>query len=432
MDFFLFCLLNAVLFLRPAELVPSLIGLPIYECVILLTIAASFPQMLKRLEPTNLLANPVNLCVLGVLIAVPLSHLRHMDFYSARYSFATFGKTALYYLLFVSVIRTERRLEQFFKVLLCLLGFMTALSLLHYHEVIYLPQLDSFAQRQENVDTGESIIIPRLQSTGLFNDPNDFAMVLTIGFVVSAYYLLSARIATKPIYLLFMSAIGYALVLTKSRGGLLALFVAAGVMAYSRWGWKRAAAIGILMLPLVAAVFAMRGDDAMESGTGQSRIQLWAEGISLWKHTLTFGIGYGTYSDEVGQVAHNSFVHCFVELGLLGGTMFFGCFYFALRTLWEQRNQPEMAEDSVARRRTTLAIAILAGAATSMLSLSRAYGVPTYLWIGIGAVAVQLNGYQVPFTLPTFDRANGRKLAIATALFLMATLVFMKTMVRWS
>ena len=49
MDFFLFCLLNAVLFLRPAELVPALVGLPIYQCVLLLTIAASFPQMVKRL-----------------------------------------------------------------------------------------------------------------------------------------------------------------------------------------------------------------------------------------------------------------------------------------------------------------------------------------------------------------------------------------------
>ena len=29
-----------------------------------------------------------------------------------------------------------------------------------------------------------------------------------------------------------------------------------------------------------------------------------------------------------GLVAHNSFVHAFVELGLFGGTFFFGCFFF--------------------------------------------------------------------------------------------------------
>jgi O-antigen ligase len=431
-DFFLFCLLNAVLFLRPAELVPSLMGLPIYECVILMSMAASFPHMLKRLQPANLLANPVNLCVLGIVIAVPLSHLRHMDFYSARYSFLEFGKTGLYYLLFVSVIRNERRLDQFFKVVLLLLGFMTALSLLQHHEFIYLPQLDSLQQVESDPEAGEMISDPRLKSTGIFNDPNDFAMILVIGIVLSANSLLTADVAKKVVWILLMAAMVYALVLTKSRGGFLALFAAAGVFAYFHWGWKRAVLVACLLVPIVAAGFAMRDDGGLESGTGQSRIQLWAEGFSLWKNTLTFGIGYGTYDDEVGQVAHNSFVHSYVELGLFGGTMFFGCFYFALRTLWEQRTQPEVSGDGVARRRTTLAMAMLVGAATSMLSLSRAYGVPTYLLIGMAAVTAELNGYQVPFAMPRFDKVNSRKLAFASAVFLVATFIFMKTMIRWS
>ncbi len=86
-----------------------------------------------------------------------------------------------------------------------------------------------------------------------------------------------------------------------------------------------------------------------------------------------------TYAEEVGQVAHNSFVHTYVELGLFGGTMFFGCFYFAMRALLDQRKQPEVIDDPISRRRTTLVLAILAGAAASMLSLSRAYGVPAYM-----------------------------------------------------
>ena len=34
-------------------------------------------------------------------------------------------------------------------------------------------------------------------------------------------------------------------------------------------------------------------------------------------------------ADLAGLVAHNSFVHAYVELGFLGGTFFFGCFLFA-------------------------------------------------------------------------------------------------------
>src|SRR5262249_29614999 len=142
-------------------------------------------------------------------------------------------------------------------------------------------------------ETGEGIYDLRLQSTGIFNDPNDFAMILVIGLVLSVHFFFAATIASKPIWLTFIPAMAYALVLTKSRGGFLALFVAAGVLVYSRWGWKRAALVGCLLLPAIAVGFAMRGDGAMESGTGQSRIQLWAEGFALWQHTLTFGIGYG-------------------------------------------------------------------------------------------------------------------------------------------
>ncbi len=280
--------------------------------------------------------------MLGLVVAVPLSHLRHMDFWDARYSFMAFGKTALYYLLFISVIRTERRLDRFFKVLLFLLAFMTALSLLQNFGYIDLPQLNSMAQHQVDPYTGQETTVARLQSTGIFNDPNDFAMILVTGLVLSAQFFFAGNTVSKPFWLAFIVALGYALVLTKSRGGFLALIAAIGVFAYARWDWKRAVVAGIILLPVVAAVFAMRGGGAMETGTGQSRIQLWAEGFGLWKHTLMFGIGYGMYADEVGHVAHNSFVHCYVELGLFGGTMFFGCFYFALRTLWMQREQPEV------------------------------------------------------------------------------------------
>ncbi len=147
----MFCLLNAVLFLRPAEIVPSLAGLPIYQIVIIANLLVSFPYILKQLQFDQLREHPINVCVLGVLIAVPLSHLRHINFWDARYSFMAFGKTALYYALLVSVIRDERRLHRFFAVLVMLLACMTLLSLLHNHGVIHIPQLDSHRSSSESI-----------------------------------------------------------------------------------------------------------------------------------------------------------------------------------------------------------------------------------------------------------------------------------------
>jgi O-antigen ligase len=431
MGFFLFCLLNAVLFLRPAELVPSLIGLPIYQVVILLNLVAAFPALLSQLQADNLRRNPITLCVFGVLLAVPLSHLRHFDTWSARFSFMDYGKTVLYFLLFIAVINTERRLSQFFTVLLLLLAFMTSLSLLHNHGIIYLPQLDSIEQREYDDATGEVLTFPRLQSTGIFNDPNDFAMILAVGMVMALSFLGASSLLTSPFWLGLLGMFGYALFLTKSRGGILALLVGVGVLAYARWGWKRAALVACLTLPLVAAVFAMRDDGGVESGTGQSRIQLWAEGFSLWKNTLTFGIGYNLYADEVGYVAHNSYVHTFVELGLFGGTMFLGCFYFAGSGLYNQLRDPEVEDDPISRPRTFLALALLASVFTSLLTLSRPYGIPAYVIFGVAATTISFNTVYLDAPQPVFTSIAARRLAVASMAFMVATYLFTRVMVRW-
>ena len=44
-------------------------------------------------------------------------------------------------------------------------------------------------------------------------------------------------------------------------------------------------------------------------------------------------VGKGEFAEGVGHVAHNSYVHCYTELGLLGGTFFFAAFYISLAYL---------------------------------------------------------------------------------------------------
>ena len=66
-----------------------------------------------------------------------------------------------------------------------------------------------------------------------------------------------------------------------------------------------------------------------------------------------------------------------------------------------------------------------------MMTLSRAYVVPVYVILGIGAVAAKLNGREVPLTMPQVDYPTARKLAMASVVFVAVTYLFMKTMVRW-
>src|SRR5689334_11470998 len=61
----LFLLLNAVLILRPADIVPELEGLPIYNVVILSCLVASLPAVLYQLRPGVLAQRPITVCVFG-------------------------------------------------------------------------------------------------------------------------------------------------------------------------------------------------------------------------------------------------------------------------------------------------------------------------------------------------------------------------------
>jgi hypothetical protein len=114
-------------------------------------------------------------------------------------------------------------------------------------------------------------------------------------------------------------------------------------LCHARWGWKRAALIAAVALPLLLVVFKGRitnFDAGMGEGTGRSRVELWSAGLQAFKQHPFFGVGSGNYAEEAGQVAHNSFVHAFTELGFFGGALFLGAFVAALVMLHRLRQLP--------------------------------------------------------------------------------------------
>jgi hypothetical protein len=73
-------------------------------------------------------------------------------------------------------------------------------------------------------------------------------------------------------------------------------------------------------------------------------------------------------------------------LGLYGGALFLGAFWFSGLSLWkvgrELRAPLGMFTDSAFRRLQPYLLSIVVGSAVSQLSLSRCYVVPTYLVFG--------------------------------------------------
>src|SRR4029077_4965563 len=127
------------------------------------------------------------------------------------------------------------------------------------------------------------------------------------------------------------------------------------------------------------------------SGTGQSRIQLWDEGLYLFrKSPMLLGLGYDKCAEYIGHVAHNSYVHAFVERGLVGGVLFFGAWYYALTTVYRLGSDRIQVIDPELRRIRPYLFAMLVSYAAGMMSLTENYIVPTWTMLGLATAFVRL------------------------------------------
>ncbi|MDB5322671.1 MAG: hypothetical protein JWN40_4302 [Phycisphaerales bacterium] len=429
----LFILLNATLFVRPAEIVPSLEGWPIYAVVATLALLVALPAVLNQLNLRTLLDRPISACVVGMLAAVIMSHLSSFYIWGARTAGLEFLKVVIYYLLLVGTIDRVERLRQFLGWLVALAIVVAGLAVLQYHGVIDIPALAAVEQGGIDPETGDATIVLRLVSTGIFNDPNDLCLLLVLSIAACVHGLEDRRWGSwRTFWIAPLGLFAYAMTLTQSRGGFLGLLAAVVVFIWVRKGWRKGLPLAALALPAMFFLFAGRQTELdVGEGTAQSRIQLWSEGITLFRRAPVFGFGFGTFAEEVGQVAHNSFVHSFAELGFFGGTIFLGAFAISLRTLKRIGGSMTRAADTDLVRLRPYMMAIVAGYAVGMISLSRAYVVPTYLILGLTAAYVEISRRHAALILPTVSQRLAWRMSVFAGAFLIGTYAFVRLFVQW-
>ncbi len=388
--FALFLVVTAILFVRPSEVIPAVYGWQIYEAAICLCAMASLPSILRQFRLSALRDRPVTVCVLGLVVAVAFSYFAKLAVSSGVTYASEFGKQVVYYLLLVANVNTIVRLKRFLYWLVGFTCMLTALALLHHHGVIQIPGLEELREEHFDEDNDELVVVERLRSTGIYNDPNDLCLALVTAMAISAYGLCRPGAGFgRVVWLAFLGVFGYALMLTQSRGGMLALLVGVLVFIWARFGWKRGLILSAVTLPALLVLFAGRQtsfDITNRSDTAMSRFQLWNEGLQLFKESPLFGIGYGQYADEVELVAHNSFVHTFTELGFFGGTLFAGAFGCAILG----SRKAGRTGDRLTQSLRPCLLAIITAYGVALLSLSRAYVTPTYGILGLGAAYTAL------------------------------------------
>jgi O-antigen ligase len=432
----LFILLNAVLFIRPAEIIPTVQGWSIYEAVILACLAASFPEVIRLLSPASLARQPITGCVLGLLAAVVFSQLSHGNIYDARMGGFEFFKLVVYFLLLVANVSSAARLRQFLFWLVILISVLTVLAVLQYHEMIKIPALAELEESEVNDETGDLVVTTRLVSTGLFHDPNDLCLMLLGGGWLSLYRF--GRRGAGLLRFMWLAPVGlfaYALALTQSRGGFLALLAGVLVLLRSRFGLWKTGLLAALVVPVLILVFSGRQtqvDITNREDTAQARIQLWGEAIGFFREAPIFGIGQNEFVEEMHLVVHNSFVHSFAELGFVGGTLFLGCYCCAVWSLVRLGTLSQRFPDLELTRFRPFLLAAVASYAVGLLSLSRTYVVTTYVILGLAMAYIELrqHGFSRPvlaFNLPLLGRLAG-----CSVVFLVASYLFVRVFAQWS
>jgi hypothetical protein len=432
--FVLFLLVNAVLYTRPMEVVPDLQDVPLYNCLILACLACAIPGVLEQFMAGNLRGRPVTVCVLGLQAAAVLSHVSHTDFDKAAHWGYVFFTILVYYLLVVATVDTPARLRTFLFCLTLSILVLTFLALAQYHGLIEFNKIKSIDEKVGDASAGTDYVVKRMVGPGVvFADPNDICGVFVVGVLLSIYWLSDARLGF--LRLLWVGPLGvfvYGMAMTYSRGGFVALLVGLMVLLQSRFGWRRSLLMGAAALPALLVLFAGRATDlsAAKEGTGQQRFQIWSDALMTFRTAPAFGVGMGEFGKEGEYAAHNSYVHCFAELGLLGGTLFLGAFYVAFRQVKALCRQPGLVPDAELRRLAPFVLAVLAAYAASLLSLSRQFVPTTYTFLGLATayVRVAAPGLRAP-VLP-FDARLAQRLAVVSAGFLVAAYVFVRVITR--
>jgi O-antigen ligase len=229
----------------------------------------------------------------------------------------------------------------------------------------------------------------RVRYRGDLQDPNEVSLVIAAGGIsLLAAFLRRKREASFRFFGVLAICICIAtIMLTKSRGGQIAMLLVFFVYMVKAYGWKALIPAAMMALPLL--LFGGRSDESADQST-MERYEAWAAGLDMFRNSPLYGVGAGQFVEHHYLTAHNSFVLTFAELGLPGLVLFVSMIYVSVKSLWVGlRVVDKIPGADVARVWGMALLGSLAGTIFSISTLSFAY--KSVLWILFGLVGAWTN-----------------------------------------
>jgi putative inorganic carbon (HCO3(-)) transporter len=399
MPFFLYLAYVALSYLRPVEAFAP--ELEIYRPMVILGLVALYAAVFHALGTGRTAARKLHfVLMLALLACIALSKIANGWTGGATGALSDFSPSALLFLLTVLNVTSIPRLRLTLAtiVLSTLIISVEGIAAFHYGFMA-----DRLVLRQQIAEEGdgrpaEAVAVPandtsgqflwRVRNLGFLSDPNDFAQVIVVALpMLGIWY--RKRQFFRNVVLLGVpgAAFLYTISLTYSRGSFL------GLASLLFFGMRKTLGVvktgilvGVLLIAVVVTnVAGGRGFSAQEESAGD-RILAWSEGLTMLRHQPLFGVGYNNFTEHHTLTAHNSFVLCFAELGLIGYFTWLALVVTAFRDVNQVANLSEEGAEVISRPYAAMLRSSLLGFLTCAYFLSRTYAPPLFLLLALCVV----------------------------------------------
>lgn len=326
-----------ILYLRPMEVVPSLISYPIAKIFAIATLLGFVlndygkkDKLFFNFKQDKLLFGFLAVIILSFSVGWIPKCLEVLD---------QMAKNVVVYALIVGMVRSEKRLKILIWALLIMSGILA---------------FDTF-QKFQTVNTGH-LDVGRLGgfASSYFGDANDFGVMMNIVIPFAFLFGVFGRsIKLRLFSLLLMALFVSAIVAARTRGGLLTFAVIILGLGYfglkASKGWQRFISITLVVATIAAMaifspkVFKERSGTILNyknQYTANERIENWKLGIKMFLSNPLIGVGAGNYliryqdfggSNAIWMVSHNMYIDVLSELGILGFSFFFFLLYYTFK-----------------------------------------------------------------------------------------------------
>lgn len=378
-------------FIRPQDWVSGVEG---SRVVLYLLIPAILVGLVKKFSSGRSIKLPQNYFVFGFLFMVLASNILNATAENGIDQFVLFVKRSLVFFIFLLYLDTPRKIRR-------VLDFVVLMALFLAIEGIF--------QAKTGVGLAGQTLMPgyeevRIRWIGDWDGPNVLAVLFVAGFGFCLEYMLNgySSIHRKAFALISGGVLFYAVYLTNSRGGYLALVFTVVVAGFKRTGLKLKyilPAVAVLFLVLqFAAPKRMSGQHSKEE-SARERLWLWEQGISMTMDKPLYGVGKGNFKKQSYQnlVAHNNYIQQAAEIGLVGFFVWLGIMYFSFKGVYmvlRQDAAPALDEDDLQELRMVggALLTSLAGFAAATMFVTMEFDLLWILWGLSGAAVLAADG----------------------------------------